>query len=168
MPRKLPQRDPIGAQKRKSAAIRRVGENAQCAYCPENRPEALIKHSNPLICTECQRKAKEMSTMDDHHPAMKANNPLKLPVPANDHRAELSVAQDDWPKKTRENPDHSPLIAAAGCIRGFMDYLYYLVEKFLYWTAGMLEDLDAYLIEKLGPQWWLDSPLSRFAPKGEN
>lgn len=49
-----------------------------------------------------------------------------------------------------------------------MDYLYYLVEKFLHWTAEMLEELDAYLIEQLGPQWWLEIPLKRFAPKGEN
>ena len=45
---------------------------------------------------------------------------------------------------------------------------HYLIEKFLYWSAGMLEELDAYLIERLGPQWWLETPLNRFAPKGEN
>ena len=168
MPKKLPQRDPISAHQRKSAAIRRVGENAQCTYCPEKRPLALIRNSKPLICAACQRKDQGKTTMDDHHVAMQANNPATLPTPVNDHRAELSAAQDDWPKKTRENPDGSPLIAAAGCIRGFMDYLFYLVEKFLYWTAEMLEELDAYLIEQLGPQWWLEIPLKRFAPKGEN
>ena len=106
--------------------------------------------------------------MDDHHVAMRANNPATMPVPVNDHRAELSVAQYEWPKKTRENPDGSPLIAAAGCIRGFMDCLFYLIETFLHWSAEMLEELDSYLIERLGPQWWLATPLKRFAPKGEN
>jgi hypothetical protein len=166
MPKKLPPRDPIGAYQRKSVAARRVNENAQCTYCPETRPAALIKDSEPLICAECERKNQGKKTTDDHHVAMKANHPATLPVPVNDHRAELSAAQDDWPKKTRENPDGSPLIAAAGCIRGFMDYLLYLVEKFLHWTAEMLEELDAYLIERLGPQWWLETPLKRFAPKG--
>jgi len=91
-----------------------------------------------------------------------------MPVPVNDHRAELSVAQDDWPKKTRENPDRSPLIAAAGCIRGFMDYILYLVDRFLRWTAEAFEELDTFLIKQLGPKWWLDTPLNRFAPKGNS
>jgi hypothetical protein len=168
MPKKLPQRDPISAYQRKSTATRRIGQSAQCTYCGETRPEALITNSKPLICAACQRKDQGKTTMDDHHVAMQANNPATLPVPVNDHRAELSIAQDDWPKRTRENPDSSPLIAAAGCIRGFMDYLFYLVEKFLHWTAGMLEELDSYLIERLGQQWWLKSPLNQFAPKGEN
>ncbi len=166
MPKKMPQRDPISASQRKSAAARRVGKNAQCTHCGETRPEALIANSKPLTCAECQRRSQGKSIIDDHHVAMRANNPTTMPVPVNDHRAELSAAQHDWPKKTRENPDGSPLIAAAGCIRGFMDQLFYLVEKFLHWTAGMLEDLDSYLIEKLGPQWWLQTPLKQFAPHG--
>lgn len=60
--------------------------------------------------------------MDDHHVFGKANDPTTIvTVPANDHRAELSVAQQDWPKKTPENPDGSPLLAAAARIRGFVD-----------------------------------------------
>ena len=168
MSKKLPQNDPISTYQRKSSAARRVGNNAQCAYCDETRPEALIANSNPLVCAQCQRKRQGKTITDYHHVAMRANSPTTIPVPINDHRAVLSVAQYEWPKKTRENPDGSPLIAAAGCIRGVMDYIFYLIEKFLYWSAGMLEELDAYLIERLGPQWWLETPLNRFAPKGEN
>ena len=168
MSKKLPQSDPISAYQRKSTAARRVGKNAQCTYCDETQPDALITNSKPLTCAKCQRKRQGKTTVDDHHVAMRANNPGTMPALVNDHRAVLNVAQYEWPKKTRENPDGSPLIAAAGCIRGVMDYIFYLIEKFLYWSAGMLEELDAYLIERLGPQWWLETPLNRFAPKGEN
>ena len=168
MSKKLPQNDPISTYQRKSTAARRVGNNAQCTYCDETRPDALIANSEPLSCAKCQRKRQGRTTIDDHHVAMRANHPGTMPALVNDHRAVLSVAQYEWPKKTRENPDGSPLIAAAGCIRGVMDYIFYLIEKFLYWSAGMLEELDAYLIERMGPQWWLETPLNRFAPKGEN
>jgi hypothetical protein len=45
----------------------------------------------------------------------------------------------------------SPLIAAAACIRGFIDTILYLIEKGLHWVADMLETADAYLANKLGP-----------------
>jgi hypothetical protein len=168
MPKKRSQRDPITAYQRKATAARRVGNNAQCTHCDERRPEALIANSKPPTCAECERKRQGKTTMDDHHVAMRANNPATIPVPVNDHRAVLSVAQYEWPKKTRENPDGSPLVAAAGCIRGFVDHLLYLIDRFLHWSAEMLEDLDSYLIERLGPQWWLETPLKRFVPKGDN
>ena len=85
-------------------------------------------------------------------------------MPANDHRAQLSVDQYDWPKQTRENPDGSPALAAAGSIRGFVDTAVYLIEKFLLWVAELLEQLDAYLTEKLGSKWWVGTVLEQFAP----
>lgn len=103
--------------------------------------------------------------MDNHHVFAKANSPVTAPTPVNDHRAELNVAQYDWPKKTRENPDGSPLLAAAGAIRGFIDYIHYLIEKGLAWVARMLEAADAFLAEKLGAQWWRNTDLEQFAPK---
>ncbi len=161
---KLPKRDPEAAHARKVTATRRVGLNAKCP-CGESRPEALIPGSKPMICAECQRKKNRMSTTDDHHVAAKANSPETVPTPVNDHRADLSVAQHDWPKRTLENPDGSPLLAAAGCVRGFMDYLIYLVKKFLYWIPEVLEAADAFLTEKLGTKWWMGSPLEEFALK---
>ena len=88
-----------------------------------------------------------------------------VPVPANDHCAELNVAQYDWPKRTRENPDGSPFLAAAGCIRGFIDYIHYLIEKGVAWIVELLEAADAYLRTKLGPKWWVGTPLEQFAPQ---
>ena len=159
-----PKRDPIGAYARKNAAARRVGKNAKCS-CGETRPEALISGSNPIECAECKRKRQGEKLTDDHHPAMKVNNETTIPVRVNDHRAELNVAQYDWPKETRENLDGSPLLAAAGCVRGFVDTVVYLIERLVLWVADMLEKLDAYLAQKLGCKWWVQTELNQFAPK---
>ncbi|HET7442612.1 MAG TPA: hypothetical protein VFJ47_15020 [Terriglobales bacterium] len=160
----LPQNDPLAAYQRKVTAKRCVGKNAKCA-CGEKRPEALIRGSNPVICAACKRKSRGETTMDQHHFASKPNNPLTVPVPVNDHRAELTVAQYDWPPKTRENPDGSPVIAAAACIRGFVDWVVYLIKSGLLWVAEMLETMDSLLTEKWGPKWWLNTPLANWAPK---
>lgn len=165
MTMKLPENNPIAAYQRKAVAVRRVGAGARCA-CGEARPEALITGSNPVICAACQRNRQGKTTTDDHHFAGEANSPLTVPVPVNDHRAELSVAQADWPKETRENKDGSPLLAAAASIRGFVDWVVYLIQKGVLWVADMLEMLNEFLVDKLGPTWWVDTPLARFAPKG--
>lgn len=165
MPRKIPLRDPSGAYKRKATAARRVGQGSQCA-CGEARPEALIAGSNPITCAACQRKKKGQATKDDHHFAARANNPTTIPVPVNDHRAELNVAQYDWPKETRENPDGSPLLAGAACVRGFVDTVLYLIEKGLLWVADMLEKLNEVLVKQLGPRWWANTEIEQFVPKG--
>jgi hypothetical protein len=162
---RLPKRDPEAAHARKQKAIRRVGPNTKCA-CGESRPEALIPGSKPTICAKCQRRKNGMSTTDDHHVAAEANSPETIPTPVNDHRADLSVAQHDWPERTLENPDGSPLLRIAGCIRGFMDYLIYLVKTFLHWIPEALETADALLTETLGAKWWISTPLEQFAPKG--
>jgi len=92
MRRKSATRDPGGAYRRKVAAARRVGIGARCA-CGEDRPEALIAGSKPMICAACERAAKGRSTTDDHHSFGRANNPATIRVPVNDHRADLSIAQ---------------------------------------------------------------------------
>lgn len=164
MARKPPRRDPIGAYQRKVTAARRVGVDAQCA-CGEKRPEALIPRSNPTICAECRRKKHGHKTLDHHHVAGEANSPVTIPLPVNDHRARLSVDQYDWPKKTLENPDGSPLLARAARIRGYADTVLYLNEKLLLPDADMDELLDAFLTEKFGPQWWHNTELERFKPE---
>ncbi len=138
MDKKPPQSDPIGAYQRGATAARRIGNGKQCA-CGESRPEALIENSVPVVCAACDRKKRGYTTMDDHHFAGKANNPATVPVPVNDHRASLTVAQADWPAETRNNPDGSPLLAAAACIRGFADWVVYLIQKGVLWIAEMLE-----------------------------
>ena len=164
MAKKRGQTNPIGRYQRRAGAARRVGLNSQCA-CGETRPEALIAGSNPTICNACEGKRRGRATFDDHHVAGKANSPVTIPVWVNDHRARLSVAQYDWPKRTRENPDGSPLLAAAACTRGYIDTNDYLFEKLLLPKAEMLEGLDAYLEKKLGPKWWLKTGLKQFEPK---
>ena len=96
---KLPQRDPEGACVRKATAARRVGIDALCA-CGENRSEALIRGTNPIMCHECKRKKKGQATVDGHHFAGEANSPIKVPTPVNDHRAEtqrrsVRLAEED-------------------------------------------------------------------------
>ena len=161
----VPQNDPISTYRRKVTAARRIGEGKRCA-CGEARPEALVTHSEPAVCAECRRKKKGQTIMDNHHPAGAANHPATVPVPANDHRAFLSDAQYNWPKATRENPEGCPLLAAAGCIRGVIDYLHYLIDKFLRWIPEMLEMLSAWLRDQWGPKWCASTPLAQFAPKG--
>jgi hypothetical protein len=163
MPKK-PRRGPSEAYRREVVAARRVGEGKQCA-CGERRPWALIPESNPTLCAECRRKRRGQKTTDDHHVARKANNPATIPTPVNDHRARLTVDQYDWPKQTRENTDGSPILASAACIRGFIDYLHYLIDKFLSWIPEMLEILHPFLVEKFGPKWWVNTDLDQFSPK---
>ncbi|MGB9242164.1 MAG: hypothetical protein WCC03_02345, partial [Candidatus Acidiferrales bacterium] len=79
---------------------------------------------------------------------------MTIAIPVNDHRAELSTAQHDWPKETLENPDRSPLLSGAAHIRGLVDTVVYLREQFLLWVAEMLELLDTFLKQKLGQGWW--------------
>ncbi len=164
MPRKLPTGDPSGSYRRKAVAARRVGSNARC-LCGEARPEALVAGCNPTICGACERAAKDRSTTDQHHFAGEANNPATIPIPVNDHRAILSVAQMEWPKSTLRNTEGSPLLAGAACVRGFIDTILYLIEKGLLWLADMLERLDEVQVKKLGPRWWANTEIEQFAPK---
>lgn len=164
MGQSLPPRDSIAAYRRKALATRRMGVGAACA-CGEQRPEALISGTNPVICAACHRAARGRTTTDDHHFAGKANNPRTIPIPVNDHRARLSVAQADWPKPTLTNPQGSPLRAAAASVRGFIDTVLYLLEQGLLLVADLLERLDEYLLKELGPRWWRGTDIELFAPK---
>lgn len=160
--KKLPARDPEGAYVRRTTAARRVGRR-RCA-CGESRPKALIPRSKPVVCAACQRQAQGKSTDDDHHVAGVSNHPITIRVPVNDHRAELNAAQLDWPKETRENPRGSPALAGAACIRGFIDTIVYLIKQSVAWVAELLEAVDAFLVEHVGPTWWRHADLAQYAP----
>src|SRR4029077_15441007 len=118
MPKKLPQRDPIAAYARSATAARLVG-NGVCG-CGEGRPEALIRNSNPLSCHACKRMKDGTTVLDDHHVAGISNSPVTIPIPVNDHKAQLSADQYDWPKQTLENPSGNPLLAGAAGMRGYV------------------------------------------------
>lgn len=167
MPTNNRRNDPIRTQARKAAAARRIGAGATCGICGEARPMALVAGRTPMICAECDRKQKGRAAFDNHHVAGKTNSPITVPVSVNDHRAELSEAQREWPKATLHNVDGSPVLAAAAWIRGIVDQVVYLFEKGLLCAMEMLEKLDTFLRDKLGRYWWRGTPLERFAPKQE-
>lgn len=157
-------KDPIKVAARHAGAQRRIGEGSVCT-CGEKGPEALIEGRKPNVCYECDAKRRGKSTLEAHHVAGRANDPTMIEVPTNDHRAELSVDQYDWPRRTLENPDRSPLLAMSGCIRGFIATTRYLMERLLGWIPPQLEGLDAFLCEHHGSQWWLKVPLRELPPK---
>ena len=116
MPKKPPLRSPSDAYRRQAIAERRIG-TGQCS-CGETRPQALIAGSRPLVCAACQRAENGQSTEDDHHIAGAANDETTICVPVNDHRADLTIAQSDWPKATLQNSEgRGPLRASAWCKR---------------------------------------------------
>jgi hypothetical protein len=95
----------------------------------------------------------------------------------NDHAC-LSAAQREWPKQTLENPDGSPLLAVAACIRGYKDCADYsfetnelrddvvgLFDKLLFWAAEMLEKLESCLRKQFGEDLWHDPELDQFSRK---
>jgi hypothetical protein len=163
MARNIPPRDPRAALGREIRASRRIGKGRKCTKCGESR--ALIPKSDPLVCAECDRGLRGKSRRDNHHIAGCKNNPMTISIPTNHHRAELSAAQYDWPRKTLENPDRSPLLSAAAHIRGFRDFLSYFVEEFLPWIAEMLELLDTMMERKSGKKWWKHTKLKAFEPE---
>lgn len=155
-----PSQDPIRAHQREAVAKRRRAEkNMQCE-CGETRVQALVPGKS--LCAACKRKTKGHSTLDNHHVAGRRNSRVTVPIWVNDHRAVLSEAQYDWPKATLENLEGCPLLMASGCIRGFIDTVIYLIDELLRWIAEMLELLSAFLTEKFGTQWWLNTPLAQF------
>lgn len=149
--RRIPQTDPERAYVRRAIAKRRIGRR-RC-QCGETRPEALV--SDSAWCAACQRTHQGTAATDEHHYAGAANDLLTLAVPVNDHRAEFTKNQLEWPQLTRENPDGSPALAAAGRVRGFIDTVVYLIRKGLLWVAELLETMDAALTERYGATWWV-------------
>ena len=106
--------------------------------------------------------------MDNHHVFGRANSPVTISIPVNDHRAELSIDQYEWPETTLRNPEGCPLLRGAAFIRGFVDIVLYFMRELLLWIAEMLEHLSAFLIERLGRQWWLKTDLNKFTSKGNS
>ena len=157
-------RDPIAAFERENRAARRVGQGSRC-NCGEQRPLALIPGSKPTICAACQREKLGHSSLDNHHPAGKANDPTTIPIPVNDHRAGLSPEQYEWPQETWDNPLGSPILAGAACMRGYYETGTYLIGALVIPEVEMLETLDPFLTKRLGPEWWVGTEMGRFAPK---
>lgn len=163
--RKLRQGDALARQHRLAMAERCLGRQRECVLCREARALALERRTNPRLCTECRKTGEGKNIMEQHHIAGRANSEITISIRANDHRAQLSEDQRDWPQETLRNPDGSPLLAAAACIRGFTDTLLYLAEEFLLWVADLLERLHAHLVEKHGPKWWANTEIEKVEQK---
>lgn len=119
---------------------------------PPRGPEAAyVRHTIAKRRIGRQRCA---SWDDEHHPQGEANGSFTVSVPVNEHRAELTPAQQDWPKETLNNPRGSPLLKGAARVRGFIDTLYNLIKRLLGWIPEMLEQLDALLTKLFGARWW--------------
>jgi hypothetical protein len=163
MPKKRPQRDPSAVYVRQTIAARRIA-GRQCV-CGEARPWALVSKGDSVVCFECLQKQEGKATDEPHHVAGRANHPGTITVPTNDHRTELSGPQYDWPKLTLENREGSPLLARAGCIRGYVDTNDYLIKTFVLADPEFYECLDAFLTKKLGPRWWVNTEVEKYMPK---
>jgi hypothetical protein len=96
-------------------------------------------------------------TQEEHHLAGRHNLTFTIMVPGNDHRV-LSENQGDWPERTFRNPHSSPLLKAAGALRGWLNVLQLIIERGAGWIPAFLEDLDTWLEKRLGPEWWRELP----------
>jgi hypothetical protein len=146
--------DPIGAYVRRAKAERRTA-GRKCSNCGEADPQKLIAKSTPLRCAACVAIATGRPIYEDHHPAGRINNPTTVRIPLNDHHGVLTPAMYEWPIATRENPDQSPVLAAAACLRGLYDTLVYLLGRMLLTVAEFLELLDQALRIDVGAVYWL-------------
>jgi hypothetical protein len=160
----MPQRskDPIKAGARRAKAHRRAGDGAHCTDCGETNPSLLVRSSRPRRCKHCHAISAGKKPIESHHIAARANSPVTIDVPINDHQL-LSEAQREWPPRTMQNPDGSPLIALAGSLRGLADLLGELFVRFMHSLADLAESVDGWLRHQYGP-WWKGTQFDGWQP----
>lgn len=151
------EQDPIRSDARKARRVRRLGKGAGCSRCGERDPRALVEGADPMLCYVCRAKERRISMKEKHHFPNRANSLFIVMVPGNDHRI-LNDFQRGWPAKTFRNPHGSPLLTAAASLRGWLDVLKLIIDRGVGWIPALLEDLDAQLEERLGPEWWRHMP----------
>jgi hypothetical protein len=156
--------DPIKTGTRKAKARRRNGVGAACTNCGESRPQALVTRSRPKLCYQCYEQIRGRKPTEPHHWAGHANSTVTVRVPSNDHRAMLSEAQREWPPTTLRNVDGSPLLALAAWLRGAADFIEDLIVRSFRRCADFVEEVEAWLREKHGDQWWIGSPFEGWQP----
>jgi len=142
---------------RREARLRQLGTRTpRCTECGERDPFALTLTPDGL-CYECQALAAGKSWIEGQHPAGRPNHPATVPMPGNDHRV-VDDHKNDWPRQTLRNPEGSPLLRAAACLRGWLDTLRLIVERTVGWIPPFLEQLDRWLTDQLGRGWWRQMP----------
>ncbi len=145
------ERDPIGAWLRSSRAQRRVGRSAACA-CGESRPFALISGRSPPICFRCERLAHGREPYELNHVFGKANSPLTIRYPVNDHRAVFNVKQLDWTPETLENVSGDPLLEGMARFHGLDDNVVHMLADCIEFLPKM-ERVRELLVTVYGQNW---------------
>jgi hypothetical protein len=113
-----------------------------------------------LLCYEHRAEEQGRSPIEVHHLIGRHNDAqLTMPFLGNLHRA-TDDGKKDWPTRTLRNPEGSPALKAAACVRSAGDLLLVIVGCVLLWVALFLEWLDKRLTDEHGPRWWetLDLP----------
>lgn len=146
--------NPIKTDARHARRQRALPKDARCS-CGEADARCLISTGDGVTCYACQAATAGRSDTEHHHVAGRHNLEMAVPIPNNEHRI-LSDRQQDWPTGTVRNPNRSPLLQAAAAIRGWMDILVLILECAIGWIPGFLEALEAWLCERLGPDWGRD------------
>lgn len=116
----------------------------------------LMNGSEPeeLLCYEHMLMAQGRSPVELQHPAGQHNDPaFTVPFLGNLHRL-MDEPKRDWPERTLRNPEGSPMLKAAACVRAVSDWLRLIIERLLGWVPTFLEAVDAAFTEQHGPRWW--------------
>ena len=143
--------------KRREERYRRLGTRTPvCAWpdCGETNVYALVGFYPDISCYEHYLLRVGRKPFEAHHVAGQANSDVTTDVPGNEHRI-LSEYQRYWPEDTLRNPDHSPLLAAAAAIRGWLAAMQVILERSVAWIPEFLEWLNRVLVDCFGTKWWL-------------
>jgi hypothetical protein len=114
-----------------------TGDDPEHLFCYEHLAE--LQGRSPV---ECQH-------LIGHH----NDEQLCMPFLGNLHRA-MDDGKKDWPQKTLLNPEGSPALKAAACVRAACDWAQVIVGCLMTWVALFLEWLDTRLTELHGRRWW--------------
>ena len=132
----------------------RLGVEAICEQCGECDVRALRQVGEWILCAECHLSDRGKSYFELHHVAGRANDGFSIRIPANDHTL-LSDAQQDWPESNLRNESDNPLIKMIAMTRGSHDVYLHVIEQAPKWTQ-MIEEINAYLTDREGPDWFID------------
>ena len=149
---------PSDAEARAEDAFERFGtRKPHCSVCgcPVSDWRALTgDEPEHLVCYEHRAERQGRSPIEDQHPSGRHNDArFTVPFTGNLHRA-TDDGKKDWPKKTLHNPEGSPALKAAACVRATGDWLLMIVGCLLGWVALFLEWLDERLTDLHGRRWW--------------
>lgn len=138
--------DPLAEIVREARRKRYLGPNARC-HCGERNIWALVRRGDWIVCYECLRQTEGRSPNEQHHVIGKHNDDHAAEWPGNSHRI-LHAYRLAWPMMTQRNPRRSPLLSVAAAIRSELDSRRFQLER-----VSVMEQLDEFLNEKLGPEW---------------